>query len=570
MAATNPLFQSKIDVCTIKKEKKADKVQATMKKQLVKTTKAKPKPLTARVFPDKMELSSTNKKNVPIDVVQFGKIQKVNKGTKQDKVAILTYEGDKKTPIWLVFLRFNTDKGYEEFLKAVDKKNNPEAAPDQEQPASSQQTQTSQSPKLSRPASVAPQQPEQPHPSKPGPRDVYRRSSSTSTDTRQSALRPTEPVTPTPQRSNSVTSSTQSLTPINQYPPQQKKQTQQPSRQRSSSSSSFSYSTAAHQQSSTKQSRLSSRQQPSQASRHQSLKKRAFSSSSSSSSSLSSSSSSSLTRSVSRGGGSKRSTAQVKNNALTKITYVEYPLTKKEVQPSQPQYPKEPSNKSSRNRNYETTYFSNTADGGFNGQKNRSQSHEPSNKNSSRSLQAPVRVFKYVPGKGLVKAERGKMFYYSSDTEMTGRGTRSRNTSTSSSSSSSSDTMFTRKQSRKLGRGKSGRHSLSSGREYNVNEVRGNNGFNFIGFQPRRRQDVGFNTVRSSSSSSSSSSDSGHSSDWQRSHTRVPNHEQKRRNQSSSSGSSITSSTEDYFAILTNKTNNAQRGFPPSTTIRRM
>ncbi|VDN42951.1 unnamed protein product, partial [Dibothriocephalus latus] len=131
MATSQPLFQSKIDVCKVKKEKKADKVPNIIKKQVPKIAKAKPKQLTARVFADRMELRSAAKK-VPINVVQFSKIKKVSKGAEKDKVAALTYEGDKKKPNWVVFLRFNTDKGYDEFLKQVDKAKHPETA--QEQP----------------------------------------------------------------------------------------------------------------------------------------------------------------------------------------------------------------------------------------------------------------------------------------------------------------------------------------------------------------------------------------------------------------------------------------------------
>ncbi|KAL7063606.1 hypothetical protein AAHC03_01374 [Spirometra sp. Aus1] len=438
MAAAKPLFQSKIDVCDVKKEKKADKVSAIIKKQLPKTVKAKPKPVTARVFQDKMELTSADKKKkVPIDVVKYDKIQKVSKGPKQDKTAVLTYEGDKKKPVWLIFLRFNTDKGYEEFLKVVNKENKPEAAQEQEQPAPSP---TPPTPKPQTSASVPPQQPSQLEAS----RDLSRRSSSVTNDKGQSTSRPAGSASRLSRKSISPTSSTQSLTPINQP---------------------------------------SSRQQPSQAERPQSAQRRASSSSSSSSSSsLSSEFTSSSTRQASAGRISRGSTSQDRNKALTKTTYVEYPVTKSDMQSPQAQYLKESSKKQSRSRTYETTFFTNTADGGLREQKIRSRSHESrtphSTMKSKMSAHAPVRVFKYVPGKGVVKSERGKMFYYSSDTEFGGRGRRRRNTSTSSSDSSSSDTVTTQNRSRQSRRDHSGKRSVSAGRGHNTDNFKGRSSSN--------------------------------------------------------------------------------------------
>nr|VZI26593.1 unnamed protein product [Spirometra erinaceieuropaei] len=582
MAAAKPLFQSKIDVCDVKKEKKADKVSAIIKKQLPKTVKAKPKPVTARVFQDKMELTSADKKKkVPIDVVKYDKIQKVSKGPKQDKTAVLTYEGDKKKPVWLIFLRFNTDKGYEEFLKVVNKENKPEAVQEQEQPAPSPTPPTSK-PQTS--ASVPPQQPSQLEAS----RDLSRRSSSVTNDKGQSTSRPAGSATRLSRKSISPTSSTQSLTPINQYsppPPTPLQQTQQPSRRRSTSSSSSSYSSTPRQQSITKQSRPSSRQQPSQAERPQSAQKRASSSSSSSSSSsLSSEFTSSSTRQASAGRISRGSTSQDRNKALTKTTYVEYPVTKSDMQSPQAQYLKESSKKQSRSRTYETTFFTNTADGGLSEQKTRSRSHESrtphSTMKSKMSPHAPVRVFKYVPGKGVVKSERGKMFYYSSDTEFGGRGRRRRNTSTSSSDSSSSDTVTTQNRSRQSRRDHSGKRSVSAGRGHNTDNFKGRSSSNLVGYQPKRRQEVGFDTICSSSSSSStnSSSDSGHSSDWQRGNdqggrTRGSRRDQKLRDRSNSSESSISSTSDrskEYFAVLPQTTQSKSSGFPRGSGIRRL
>ncbi|BHF59003.1 hypothetical protein SprV_0100195800 [Sparganum proliferum] len=578
MAAAKPLFQSKIDVCDVKKEKKADKAPAIIKKQLPKTVKAKPKPVTARVFQDKMELTSADKKKkVPIDVVKYDKIQKVSKGPKQDKTAVLTYEGDKKKPVWLVFLRFNTDKGYEEFLKVVNKENKPEAAQEQQQPAPSP---TPPTPKPQPPASVPPQQPAQPQAS----RDFSRRSSSATNDKGQSTSRPAGSATALSRRSISATSSTQSLTPINQYsppPPTPVQQTQQPSRRRSSSSSSSS-SSAPRQQSSTKQSRPSSRQQPSQVERPQSARRRASSSSSSSSSSsLSSAFTSSSTRRTSAGRSSRGSTSQDRNKALTKTTYVEYPVTKSEMQSPQAQYLNESSKKPSRSRAYETTFFTNTADGGLSGQTGRSRSHESKTPQSSMKSKmpthAPVRVFKYIPGKGVVKSERGKMFYYSSDTEFGGRGRRRRNTSTSSSDSSSSDTVTAQNRSRQSRRDQSGKRSMSAGRGHNTDNFKGRSGSNLVGYQPKRRQEVGFDTICSSSSSSStnSSSDSGHSSDWQRGNdqggrTRGSRRDQKPRDSSESSISSSSDISKEYFAVVPQKTKSKSSGFPRGSGIRRL
>ncbi|VDN09043.1 unnamed protein product [Dibothriocephalus latus] len=98
MATTKALFQANIDQCYVKKLKKADKIPVTIKKKLIMVVNAKQKQVTARVFPDKMELRSPDKKKIRINLVNFNSIQKVHKAT-QEQVLILEYKSNTKKPI---------------------------------------------------------------------------------------------------------------------------------------------------------------------------------------------------------------------------------------------------------------------------------------------------------------------------------------------------------------------------------------------------------------------------------------------------------------------------------------